>query len=136
SPAQWIALFNRVGRGESLQQYDLSSRKKLNDAIRNLYREMASLTPLRTTAEWLALCEEMDIPATAIYNLGELPDHPHLKAVGMFKTMVHPSQGCIRYVRPATLFSDTPADVRLAAPLLGQHSVEILGSLGYSETQI
>ena len=136
SPAQWMALFNRIGRLDLLEIYDLSTRHKLNAVVRDLYRELSKLTRLRSTEAWLALCEELDIPATRIYQLDELPAHPHLHAVGMFQSMQHPSEGAITYVRPATRFGRTPASVRTAAPLLGQHSNEILKNLGYSVRQI
>jgi crotonobetainyl-CoA:carnitine CoA-transferase CaiB-like acyl-CoA transferase len=136
SPRQWINLLTRVERTDLVKSYDIVDRQKLNAVVRDLYRELGKLTRLKTTAEWMAICEELDIPATPIYALDDLPDHPHLKAVGMFQSMNHPSEGPLRYVRPAVRFAATPASVRLPAPSLGQHSAEILASLGYSEQEI
>lgn len=136
SPTQWTALFERVGRADLAQRYALTDRHKLNAAVRELYRELAALTPSKTTAEWMALCDELDIPASPIYQLDDLPEHPHLKAVKMFQCMDHPSEGPVRFVRPAALFDATPASVRLPAPVLGQHSENILLELGYTATQL
>lgn len=136
SPQQWLALFRRVGREDLEGAYDLSDRHKLNASVRELYRELHSLTPTRSTAEWVAICEELDIPATQIWRIDDLPEHPHLKAVGMFQPMDHPSEGALRTTRPATLFGATPAQIRSGAPLLGQHSNEILGELGYAGDRI
>jgi formyl-CoA transferase len=136
SPQQWLALFRRVGREDLARAYDLSDRHKLNAAVRDLYRELNGLTPTRSSAEWVAICDELDIPATQIWQIDELPEHPHLKAVGMFQAMDHPSEGALLATRPATLFGATPAQIRSGAPLLGQHSGEILAELGYDAGRI
>ncbi|NBX90814.1 MAG: hypothetical protein EBQ86_12095 [Betaproteobacteria bacterium] len=90
----------------------------------------------RTTAQWMGICDELDLPATPVYALDELPDHPHIKAVGLFQDMAHPSEGAVRYVRPAVRFAASPASVRLPAPLLGQDTAAVLSGLGYSSTEI
>ena len=54
----------------------------------------------------------------------------------MFQVMEHPSEGRVRYVRPATRFGETPATVRLPAPNLGEHTEAILADLGYSSAEI
>lgn len=136
SPAQWTSLFKRTGRNDLLATYDLSDRHKLNSTVRQLYAELAAMGPSRTTAEWIAVCDELDIPSTAIYRMDDLPLHPHLQAVGLFQQMQHPTEGATRYIRPAARFAATPASVRLPAPTLGQHSRDLLAELGYSATQI
>ena len=136
NPVHWVRLLERVGRPDLTAAYDLSDRSKLNDAVRHLYTELDALAPSKTTAEWIAICHELDIPATPIYGLDQLPEHPHLKAVGMFQVMEHPSEGRVRYVRPATRFGETPATVRLPAPNLGEHTEAILADLGYSSAEI
>jgi len=136
SPQQWLALFRSVGRDDLAAAYDLSDRHKLNASVRDLYRELERLTPTRSTAEWLSVCEQLDIPATRIWRIDDLPEHPHLKAVGMFVSSQHPSEGAVRSTRPATLFGATPARIRSGAPLLGQHSLSILQELGYDAERI
>ena len=57
-------------------------------------------------------------------------------AVGLFQDMAHPSEGAVRYVRPAVRFGASPASVRLPAPLLGQDTEDVLANLGYSSAEI
>ena len=133
---QWEAFFRRIGRENLIAQHDFSSRQKLNARVRELYDVVAKLTPERTTAEWLALCEELDIACTQIYGLDQLFEHPHLKAVGMFERVEHPTEGSIVEVRPATRFSESPAGIGRSAPNVGEHTVEILGELGYDSAQV
>ena len=65
-----------------------------------------------------------------------MPNHPHLKAVGLFQKLDHPTEGATITVRPPTLFSRTPAQVYRAAPQLGQHSVECLTEAGLSPADL
>lgn len=136
NPPHWQALFNALGRTDILEKYKLSNRSELNAQIRALYNELEAIGITRTAQEWIDICDSLDIPATKIYHIDELHTHPQLQAVGMFQSMEHPSEGLINYVRPAVRFQQTPASVRMAAPLLGQHTVDILQEIGYSSGRI
>ena len=132
----WSAFFNAVGRTDLAQKYGSGDRQSRNAKIVEMYRDLAEATRQRTTAEWMALCAKLDIPATPIYAVDDLPEHPHLRAVGLFQTAQHPSEGTVRHVRPTTKFSATPAAVRYPAPLLGQDTRAILHQAGYGEQEI
>ena len=126
----WIALFDSVGRADLAHKYDLTDRQQRNARVAELYADMSAVTRQMSTDELLALCDRVDIPATRIYAIDELPAHPHLKAVGLFQPLDHPTEGATITLRPPTLFARTPASVRLAAPQLGQHTCEVLGAAG------
>ncbi len=134
--AHWAAFFRAAGREDLAEKYGVADRAARNANIVSMYADMAAMTRLRTTAEWMRICVELDIPATPIYSLDELPDHPHLKAVGLFRAAVHPSEGPVRYVAPPTKFSGTPAAIRRHAPLHGEHTDEILLEAGYTKAEV
>jgi formyl-CoA transferase len=132
----WRAFFTAAGREELIERLSVDDPVKRNANIDQVYAACAEIAEGRTTAEWLALCEELDIPATAFTKLEDVTEHPHLKAVGMFQVMEHPTEGAVRTVRPPTKFAKTPANIRRLAPRLGEHSRELLAELGYDDDAI
>ena len=118
----WENFFAAAGRPELAAKYNLADRHERNARLKELYADMTAVTRTLSTTDLLALCERQDIPATRIYNLDELPQHPHLKAVGLFQPFTHPTEGATVTVRPPTKFARTPAEVRLPAPHLGEHT--------------
>ena len=136
SGENWCAFFEAVGRPECIEEFavrDPVSRARNIDLI---YDRMREIAPTRTTAEWEELLLAIDVPHTAFAKLTEVQDQPHLKAVGMFPEIDHPTEGRIRQARPPARFSESPAAVRRLAPTLGQHSREVLREAGYTEAEI
>lgn len=131
--AHWVAFFNAVGKGDLIKTFDIGDRQKRNARIQEIYAAVASITPLKTTAEWIALCDSLDIPVAEIESLNDLPDHPHLQAVGFFEEREHPTIGPIRETRPPVRFSETPLSLRRHAPELGEHTEEVFQELDKAE---
>jgi formyl-CoA transferase len=132
----WRAFFNAAGRPDLADRYGNCDHEARNAQVADMYRDMVAVTPTRSSAQWLTLCAELDIPATPVYGIDDLPRHPHLQAVGMFETSEHHSEGRVRAVRPPTRFSATPASVARGAPVLGQHSDEVLREAGLADDEI
>jgi formyl-CoA transferase len=136
SGTQWRRFFEEAGRADLASKYDFDDREQRNARSREIYDDLAQVTQRMSSAQCLALCEALDIAATRVHTLDELPAHPHLAAVGMFQRQQHPSEGAIVGVRPPTRFARTPAQLRRPAPTLGQHNDEVLREVGYDEAQI
>jgi len=79
----------------------------------------------------------LGLPCAPVYHLDETVADPHLAARGMFVELEHPLAGTVKVPNFPPQFSETPGVVKTAAPLLGQHSKEVLmGVLGLSEERV
>lgn len=132
----WIAFFKAIRRPDLAATLQVEDERQRNANIRALYSVLAKVTPHRTTAEWMAICERLDIPASPLTSLDDLPDQTQLKSVGLFQAMDHPTEGTLNYVRPTVKFARSPASVRAPAPRLGNHSREILREAGCADSEI
>jgi crotonobetainyl-CoA:carnitine CoA-transferase CaiB-like acyl-CoA transferase len=113
--------------------------KTLSNRVTNIddtYQETARIMLTRTTGEWLALFGETSVPTNMVNTLAGLKDDPHLKAVGFWQEVDHPTEGRLRMTRFPVTFSKTPADVRRLQPRLGEHTVEVLKEAGMDHAQI
>lgn len=132
----WRRFFAHVGRDDLSVKYAVDDRHARNAQVKALYADMVAITRTLSTEDLLALCRELDIPATRIHRIDELTEHPHLKAVGLFQPQQHPAVGPIVAMRPTTRFARTPAELALPAPTLGQHSAAVLAEAGCSASEI
>jgi len=132
---QWRSFFAAIGRPEMQDDRFRDHASRIRH-IREIYAEVAEMFATRTTAEWVALLEEADIPYTPLRTVEGLLDDPHLAATGFFSHVEHPSEGTIKSMRTPTTWSDSKADNPRPAPVLGEHSLEILRELGLAEESI
>jgi crotonobetainyl-CoA:carnitine CoA-transferase CaiB-like acyl-CoA transferase len=129
----WEKFFAIIGRSEMLEDERLNTpwlRKKNGDLI---YAAVEEITPTPTTAEWLDIMGEADIPATRFNSLEDLLHDPQLNAVNFFRERVHPTEGRVIDLRPAVKFSARPEREMPLAPQLGEHTREVDADLGFGE---
>jgi crotonobetainyl-CoA:carnitine CoA-transferase CaiB-like acyl-CoA transferase len=79
--------------------------------------------------EWEPLLLAAGIPVGAINNIAEVVDHPQVAARGALVEMDHPRAGKVRMVGAPVRLSETPGSVRTPAPMLGEHTDEVLRDL-------
>ena len=91
----------------------------------------------KTYEEWEAILMPAGVPMGAINTLDAVIEHPQVAARGVLVDSEHPVAGSIKMVGPPVRLSDTPGAVRSPAPLLGEHTEQILRTkLGLREEEI
>ena len=90
----------------------------------------------RTTEEWVAVLDAAGVPVGPIQTVDQALADPQILARGMVATVQHPTEGELNMVNCPIKLSRTPATVRTAPPLLGQHTDGILASLGLTGDRI
>ncbi len=136
SDKQWRAFFDAVERPELMEDPRFATYRARIDSVDDLYGFIGSITPERTTAEWVTLCEKAHIPSMPLIDVEDLMEDEHLKAVGMFHHMEHPSEGPTVLVNSPVNYSKTPSSIRRPAPRFGENGPEILAEYGYDEATI
>jgi succinate--hydroxymethylglutarate CoA-transferase len=97
-----------------------------------------SVTITKTTAQWLAILEGSGMPYAAINDVKDTLEHPHVQARNMVVEVQHEGCGSVKLVGPPVKFSEAEqTSVRMAPPMLGQHTDEVLTEvLGFSPSEI
>lgn len=98
------------------------------------YLEQLFLT--RTRDEWFEFLKQHDVPVGKVYSLDEVFADPQVLHRQMVIEVEHPKLGKVQQVGIAIKLGETPGRVRTPAPLLGEHTEEILMSLGYDKPAI
>jgi crotonobetainyl-CoA:carnitine CoA-transferase CaiB-like acyl-CoA transferase len=106
-------------------------------------KNLAALTPIiaellrkRPSADWIRDFEAAGVPVGPVNKIGDMLDDPQVAARDMVVEVDHPRAGRVKAIGHPIKFSGTPGEASRAAPLLGEHSREILGQLGYTPADI
>ena len=93
---------------------------------KSLISLLETMTRRKTKAEWISLLEAASVPCGPINNFEEVFDNEQVKARGIQINVPHPTAGNMKLVASPMRLSETPVEVRMAPPTLGQHTNEIL----------
>ncbi|MGH9356633.1 MAG: CaiB/BaiF CoA transferase family protein [Terriglobia bacterium] len=127
---------------EALETHELGDDPRFRtnpDRMGHLAELEAVLTPIfkrRGSAEWLRRLETAGVPAGPVLNVAEMHADPHALARGMIVETVHPVAGPVKAIGLPVKFSETPGGVYRPAPLLGEHTREVLREHGFSDAEI
>ncbi|MFP6682980.1 MAG: CoA transferase [Gammaproteobacteria bacterium] len=101
-----------------------------------LYAQSRSAISKRTTAHWLKVLTDAEIPCGPINTFENLRRDPHLNEIDFFRAFEHPSEGCLEVLDTGLRFDREPLSIRRHQPQLGEHTHKILSEAGLSSEEI
>lgn len=128
SKKHYDKIFHKGGRADLLgdERYQTGRARIINSNF--LYGEVRRVIQDFTTAEWVEFCTNHDIPASPVVSIDDL--------VAGLPEAVHPSAGRYKQIPPPVRFKNSPQSIRRHAPLIGEHTVEVLEELGFTTEDI
>jgi crotonobetainyl-CoA:carnitine CoA-transferase CaiB-like acyl-CoA transferase len=134
--AQWWRFWAEVSQPEMMKDarfVDMAARSRNIDEVYRLAGEQLTSRP---TADWIETFDKLEIPAGPVKTLNEVIDDPHLREIGFFKRMNHPTEGDLVVPDVPVRFADTPAAIDRLPPHLGEQGREILQEIGMRTEEI
>jgi crotonobetainyl-CoA:carnitine CoA-transferase CaiB-like acyl-CoA transferase len=129
-------LFRAIGRADMIDD----PRFRTNtDRVRNIDAcdgIVAAWIAERTLADNMAVFEAAEVTATPIFEIDQLLDDPHVQARGVLVEAPDEEAGSVVMHNIIPRLSETPGQLRSAAPSLGQHTRSVLESIGYDAARL
>ena len=126
-----LSVQNEIGADD---RFKTNAERIKNRAI--LVPRLQDIFAQKTAASWLEKFAAADIPAAPINTVAEAVSNEQTRARGLIVQLEHPAVGTAKSIANPIRFSQTPVSYRFPPPMLGEHTSEILRSLGYSEEQV
>jgi len=130
SPATWRALCEALDRPELADDERFATNPLRVDNRGELIPALSAEFERRSREEWLGVLDARGVPCAPIQELKELMTDPMMLESGVLTELEHPTAGRVRTLGPGIHLSMTPARIGTPAPRLGEHTDEILASIG------
>lgn len=129
TPQFWKALCELTGLPELAGDERYSTVRKRNERAAEIVPQVREKLLTRAAIEWESVFGER-VPCAAVRGIGEMFDHPQVLANELATTLEHPKAGRFTAIRKPLKFNETPGPEPFAAPTLGQHTDQVMGSIG------
>lgn len=134
--ANWERLATAIGAPHLLgdPRFATNADRMANRA--ELARLLGERFVARPTAEWVAVLDAAGVPAGPVNDIATMVDHPQTIAREMVVEVDHPVAGLTRTIGLPIKLSETPGGIRRPAPMLGEHTREVLLEHGFDAREI
>ena len=134
--ANWERIADVLGHPEWRDDPRFGTNTARMANLEALTDAMNTVLTTRTKAEWVAAFDAAGVPVGPVHTIGEALEHPQTLARDMVVALDHPQAGATRALGCPIHFSATPARVNRPAPMLGEHTRELLREYAYSDAEI
>jgi formyl-CoA transferase len=131
----WESICKVIGKEEWITDPDYAKPEARLPRLMSIFAEIEKWTMTKDKFEAMEILNEYDIPCGPILSMKEIAEEPSLRKTGTVVEVDHPTRGKYLTVGNPIKLSDSPSDVR-RSPLLGEHTEEILGWLGFKKDDI
>lgn len=134
--ANWLRLIDLLGADDLRNDARFAENAGRMNHLPELTEILSRYFEKQSTAEWLAQLDAIGVPAGPVMDVAQMSEDPQVRAREMVVELDHPTAGKTRALGTPVKFSRTPTAIVRPAPLLGQHTREILLEYGYDEAEI
>jgi crotonobetainyl-CoA:carnitine CoA-transferase CaiB-like acyl-CoA transferase len=132
----WEGLLKAAKRMDLLEDVRFATRKDRSERHWEIVKILEETFHTQPRDHWLPRLDANEIPNAPINSIQEVFNDPQVKHMGIPKQIDHPKMGKSNLIGSPINLSDTPAQFFRPAPLLGEHTDEILARLGYGNEAI
>jgi crotonobetainyl-CoA:carnitine CoA-transferase CaiB-like acyl-CoA transferase len=134
--ANWLRLVEVINQPELATDPRFSDNSARMQNLPALIEILTQSFKQRDTADWLARLQDVGVPASPVLSIGDMLKDPQVLAREMVVDVEHSHLGTTKALGSPVKFSATPTSIRHGAPLLGEHTREVLAEFGYLDSEI
>ncbi len=134
--ASWVRIADALGHPEWKTDARFATNSDRMQHREELVALMNAVLATGSRDEWIERLNAAGVPAGPVHSVGEAMSHPQTLARGMVVETDHPQAGRTQAIGCPVHLSATPPRVDRPAPLLGQHTREVLGEFGFEAAEI